>query len=142
MERYNFTVEENPKSEDVEGLIGGLIAYNTSKAEPENYKRLAVFVRDNENRILGGILAHINWRWLFISQLWLADELRGKGYGQKLVAVVEQAAIAEGCRHAHVDTFSFQARGFYEKLGYKVFGVLEDYPKGHSRYYLQKRNLS
>ena len=54
----------------------------------------------------------------------------------------EQEARDRGCSHAHCDTYDFQALPFYQKLGYQVFGQLEDYPAGHTRYFLQKRTLS
>jgi hypothetical protein len=50
----------------------------------------------------------------------------------------EREALARGCKHAWLDTYEFQARGFYEKLGYRCFGELDDYPTGFSRYFMQK----
>ena len=41
-------------------------------------------------------------------------------------------------RHSYLDTFSFQARPMYEKLGYSVFGTLEDHPQGHTQWYMKK----
>jgi hypothetical protein len=52
---------------------------------------------------------------------------------------IEGAAEERGCERAHLDTFSYQARPFYEKLGYRVFGELEDYPPGHTRFFLRKQ---
>ena len=76
--------------------------------------------------------------WLFIRYLWVSEALRGKGIGRKLMADAEARALERGCHSAWVDTFSFQAPGFYPKLGYTVFGEL-DYPPGHKRIFLQKR---
>ncbi len=142
MPNYLITTEDQPAPEDVEFLIGSLIAYNTSRAEPENYRPLTIFVRDEGGRVVGGLRGHTGWGWLFISHLWLSEALRGRDYGTELVREAEREAVARGCRHAHLDTFSFQARGFYEKLGYEVFGSLEDYPEGHTRFFLRKLNLS
>jgi hypothetical protein len=50
----------------------------------------------------------------------------------------EGRAVERGCHSAWVDTFSFQAPGFYRKLGYEVFGEL-DYPPEHKRFFLRKR---
>jgi hypothetical protein len=46
--------------------------------------------------------------------------------------------MRRGCVGVWLDTFSFQARGFYEKLGYRVFGEVADYPPGHTRHFLKK----
>ena len=50
----------------------------------------------------------------------------------------EEVARERGCAGIWLDTFSFQARGFYEKLGYTVFGRIDDYPPGQSRFWLRK----
>jgi GNAT superfamily N-acetyltransferase len=76
--------------------------------------------------------------WLFIRYLWVSDSLRGRGIGRELMAGAEAHALERGCHSAWVDTFSFQAPGFYPKLGYEVFGEL-DYPPGHKRIFLRKR---
>ncbi|MGB0061243.1 GNAT family N-acetyltransferase, partial [Candidatus Binatus sp.] len=73
-----------------------------------------------------------------VSDLWVDPALRGKGYATKLMNAIEQLAIQRGCTNSYLDTFSFQARPLYEKLGYKVFGTLENHPKGHSHYFLKK----
>ena len=140
-EPYQLSIEERPDPQDLQSIINNLIAYNNSQVEPENYQPLAVFLRGAQGQIVGGLIGYTHWEWLFLSHMWLTEELRGEGYGQKLMAAAEREAVARGCRHAYLDTFSFQARAFHEKLGYEVFGTLEDYPAGHTRYFLQKRNL-
>lgn len=51
---------------------------------------------------------------------------------------VEKSAIKKGCELIHLDTFDFQAKDFYLKYGYEIFGVLEDCPEKHKRYYSKK----
>ena len=132
-------LEDEPLSEDVKFLIHGLVTFNDAQAEPENWQRLTLLVRDGNQDVIGGLNGYTHWGWLFVACLWVADELRGQGIGKELIAQAEREAVERGCKHAWLDTFDFQARGFYEKLGYGVFGVLEDFPVGHSRYFLQKR---
>jgi ribosomal protein S18 acetylase RimI-like enzyme len=79
------------------------------------------------------------WDWLSIDLMWIKDDLRGRGYGSRLLTLIEDAARQRGAKHAHLDTFSFQAPGFYKKHGYQVFGELPDFPSGHTRYYLVKQ---
>ena len=90
--------------------------------------------------VVAGILAEVYcWNILHVSILWVKEECRGKGYGSALINYAEDIAIKNGSKLAHLDTFDFQARGLYEKLGYTVFGVLEDCPEGHCRYYMSKK---
>ncbi|MCL2855728.1 MAG: GNAT family N-acetyltransferase [Defluviitaleaceae bacterium] len=76
---------------------------------------------------------------LYIDILWVKEGHRNKGYGAILMKDVEEKAIATGCTLSVVDTYSFQAPGFYEKLGYTVFGTIDDCPvKGHGDFYMSK----
>ena len=88
--------------------------------------------------LIGGAYGYVNWNWLFINLVWLNEAARGGGHGRRLILALEQAARERGCTHAHLDTFSFQARPFYEKLGYEVFSTLDDYPPGHQRFFMKK----
>jgi ribosomal protein S18 acetylase RimI-like enzyme len=76
---------------------------------------------------------------LYISALWVDERLRGHGVGTQLLQAAEQAARARGCQHMSLDSYNFQAPGFYQKHGYEVFAVLEDHPRHHRNYYLRKR---
>jgi GNAT superfamily N-acetyltransferase len=69
----------------------------------------------------------------------LPDALRHQRIGSELMARAEAEARARGCIGVYIDTFSFQARPFYEKHGYTVFAEITDYPPGHSRFFLSKR---
>ena len=75
--------------------------------------------------------------WMYITLLWVSDDLRGQGFGVKLMKAAEKEARRRGIKRAWVDTFSFQARSFYEKLGYEEFGTL-DYPPLHKRHFMRK----
>src|SRR6476660_9852370 len=88
---------------------------------------------------IAGLLGHTLWNGFFISALWVAEAVRRKGIGRQLLARAEELAIQNGCDHIHLDTFDFQARDFYEKNGFQIFGTIQDYPIGHKRYYLVKR---
>jgi N-acetylglutamate synthase-like GNAT family acetyltransferase len=70
--------------------------------------------------------------------MWVQEDLRGNGFGEELLKAVEKEAKEKGAKFAFLDTFSFQAPGFYQKFGYQVFGELPDFPPGHQRFYLTK----
>jgi ribosomal protein S18 acetylase RimI-like enzyme len=95
-------------------------------------------LRDETLAIVAGLSA---WTWgnsLEVLTLWVREDWRGKGHGARLLAAAEAEALARGCRQVHLNTFAFQAPGFYERHGYTVFGVLENYLDGQHRYYLKK----
>jgi GNAT superfamily N-acetyltransferase len=71
--------------------------------------------------------------------MWIKEEVRGRGYGRRLLAMAEDEARQRGAKNAFLDTFSFQAPGFYEHFGYEVFGELGEFPAGHTRYFLRKQ---
>jgi GNAT superfamily N-acetyltransferase len=133
-------IEENCSAEDQERIVRSLVGYNAGQAAAEDYRDLVVLSRLG-GELVGGLIGFTHWNWLFIKQLWVAEEVRGRGVGTELMRAAEQEAVARACLHAHCDTFDFQALPFYQGLGYSVFGQLEDYPVGHTRYFLQKREL-
>jgi GNAT superfamily N-acetyltransferase len=100
---------------------------------------IAFFVRDERGEVLGGLLGNIWAGWLHVGTLGVAAPIRRRGFGRELMQHAEAYAIARGCTNAFLDTFSFQARPFYEKLGYRVFGTLENHPAGHEHYFMAKQ---
>jgi GNAT superfamily N-acetyltransferase len=136
--RLRFDVEDAPSDVDVEVLPNGLEAFNESRwSGHQQWRPLAVFAREG-GRIVAGLAGETYSGWLFTRYLWVSDALRGRGIGRKLMSDAETRALERGCHSAWVDTFSFQAPGFYRKLGYEPFGELA-YPPGHKRIFLQKR---
>lgn len=130
-------------AEDSEFIRQQLIEFNATHL-PEELKHpienISFVVRDEMDRIVGGITGRIFWRTLHINILWVDASLRGLGYGKKLIQQMEEAAIEHECKLITLDTFSFQAPEFYKKLGYEVFGMIEGHPtEEHTQYYLKKK---
>jgi ribosomal protein S18 acetylase RimI-like enzyme len=98
---------------------------------------LDVILLDERSQIVGGLFSTTQWGWLQIGTLWVDEALRGHGYGTRLMAEAEAEAKRCGCAHSRVGTFSLQAKGFYERLGYQVVGQLEEYPPGHTDYLMR-----
>jgi GNAT superfamily N-acetyltransferase len=90
-------------------------------------------------RVVGGLIA-LTWAyWLHINLLWVEENRRGCGLGSRLMAEAERLAVErDGCRHARVETFDFQAPAFYQKLGYELVGSVTDYPPGCTDHILVK----
>lgn len=130
-------IEDDPAPEHVQALTDGLVAYNSAQVDADRPEPLAVFLRVH-GQILAGAEGHTHWRWLRVNRLWVDGTVRRQGAGRQVMTRMEEAARRRGCQAAWLDTFSFQALGFYQRLGYRLFGELTDYPPGHARHFLSK----
>ena len=119
-------------------MVEPLVAYNTDQTGIADFKPLAVVLMDSSGDVIGGLWGRTAYGWLFVELLFVPESLRGQGVGSDLMHRAETEAVARGCHAAWLDTFQFQARGFYERLGYTCFGELTDYPPGFSRYFMKK----
>jgi GNAT superfamily N-acetyltransferase len=137
------TADDFKSAEDgVQAVLEGLGRNITSKTgNMELGRTVQIFIRDKENRVVGGVIGNIFGGWLYVSLLWVEESLRNKGNGTKLLKMIEDEAVKLGCKYAHLDTYSFEARPFYEKHGYVLFATLNNYPEGHSKYFLKKTLL-
>ena len=120
-------------------LWKGLVKFNREQAGPLRYERTVLGVRDRKGRLLGGLILRSYWRESYIELLWLSAPARRAGFGSRLIKEAERRARRHGSRLIHVETFSFQAPGFYEKHGYRRFGSISGSPRGESRHYYVKR---
>jgi GNAT superfamily N-acetyltransferase len=138
-EDYQIVYIEKPE-ESAWGIIGRAIHhYNIQQAGDNQFQRLCFVLQAADQEIVGGVLGELYWEWFHIDLLWVKDELRGRGYGHRLLTRVEVEARHRGANNAYLDTFSFQAPDFYERQGYRVFGELSDFPPGYKRYFLTKQ---
>ena len=88
---------------------------------------------------VGGLVGRTTASWLYVELFWLPETLRGTGLGTRLMMAAEAEAVRRGCIGAHLDTYDYQAPGFCRKLGYEVFGSIDDHPPGHTRFWMRKR---
>ncbi|HVJ52007.1 MAG TPA: GNAT family N-acetyltransferase [Aliidongia sp.] len=136
---YELVILEQPGPEDREAILAPLVRYNQQKAPAVRAEPLVISVRGADGQAMGGLWGRTGYDWLFIELLVVPEALRGQKVGTTIMRQAEAIARERGCIGAWLDTFEFQARGFYEKLGYRVFGEIGDYPRGSARYFLQKR---
>lgn len=137
----NYVIEESTR-EEYGTVNNGIVEYNLSKV-PFTQEPSFISINRVIKGINGEVLAGINsllycWNCLYVDVLWVKEEYRKEGYGSILLNEVEKIAREKGCNLIHLDTFDFQAKDFYLKHGYEVFGVLDDCPMGHKRYYMKK----
>jgi ribosomal protein S18 acetylase RimI-like enzyme len=132
-----FTLHPEPR--DVGVLSDGLDAFNATVPLARDRAKvpLAAFLR-REGRVMGGAYGDTHYGWLYLGYLWVDEPLRGAGWGRRLVGRFEAEGAALGARRVWVDTHGFQAPGFYERLGYREFGRLDDFPPGSVRHFMWK----
>jgi GNAT superfamily N-acetyltransferase len=127
-----------PTPSERDAIIAPLDTFSRDLGFAWRPEPLVLALHDDEGRIIGGAIGDTNWGWLHVTVLAVSHDLRGQGWGTRLMEAMERLARDRGCHHAWVDTFSFQARPFYERLGYRVFGTLPHYPDDQVRYFLAK----
>lgn len=132
-------VEERPSSEHREAILDALIKYNNAEGPPTTALPIAILIRDHSGLVAGGLWGQSLYDWLHIELLVVPDAMRGTGLGSRLLAKAEEVAKARGCVGIWLDTFSFQAPRFYERLGYGTAGLIDDHPIGGARYIMSKR---
>jgi len=134
-----ITLPENPSNEDVKVIYKVLLAFNTDiSGAPENKPFLALLRETDTGETLGGLHGYWFYGWFYIAMLFVPEQLRGKGYGMKLMDEAEKYAVKQGSYGIWLDSYSFQAPEFYEKAGYEKFGELPNFPAGHSRVFYRK----
>ncbi|MGG4664291.1 GNAT family N-acetyltransferase [Providencia vermicola] len=135
-----ITHEVSPKDRDE--LLAGLRSFNIQFLDASRFGQLGVYFKDDDGVMQGGLIATIRANWLCIDYLWVSESARNEGIGSQLMQAAEHEASKVGCLHSLVDTFSFQALPFYQKLGYIQQMSLPDFPEtGMQSHYLTKMNL-
>jgi ribosomal protein S18 acetylase RimI-like enzyme len=141
---FRITLTETVDLESREFIRRQLRAFNDTRSEHHRAIRSAeptpldIVIRNEVGEIVGGLIASTYWGWLEVNVLWVAEELRSLGYGRTLLRMAEAEARTRGCSHVMLTTYSFQARGFYEKEGCRVAGEMADYPPGAAYYWMRK----
>lgn len=140
MEKPQITLTDSPDEMFLDQITRLLSQFNeVSSGRLYDGRRLAIVMRHPENKeTLGGLWGSTSYSYLHVDAVFVPEPMRGKGLGRRLIREAENEAIQRGCIGAWLDTFSFQSCAFYEKLGYKVFGQLNDNPPGHTRFFLKK----
>ena len=139
-EIHKITFHEIPPPEDLRVIREGYDRDTEKLIGEEGRRELAFFVRDGDGEVVGGINGvYSNYGWLWIGLLWVKEDLRGQGSGSQLMARIEEEARSNGCTNAYLNSFSFQAVGFYQKLGDRIYGELDDFPPGQQVCALTKR---
>lgn len=139
MANFSFEVTVGrPKARDYRILSDGMLKYHAQQGHQRASEVVNIFLKDNEKKMRGGVIVTILWNGMEINSLWVDEPWRGQGWGRRLVEAAENEGRKRGCTFAYTNTFTWQAPGFYEKLGYKIYGKLDDFPPGNTLTYYTK----
>ena len=133
---WQLSVSERDDDRRRRDVARALSGHNGQEGYPDDWQPLSVFAHApsrwpwHRGRLVGGLNGGTAWGWLYVSHLWVEAVARHRGLGSSLMAEAEALARARGMRGAHLTTASFQARDFYEKQGYRLFGQLDEMPPG------------
>jgi GNAT superfamily N-acetyltransferase len=135
-----YHIEVDHELEEIDVVIEGLRHFNSSYFGNQKSIHFAVYLKDEKNQVVGGIVAWMRpgIKLLYIDTIWISEPMRKKGYGKKLMLAAEAEGKKNGCTHSQVDTMSFQAEPFYQKLGYKRIGVVNKLYGEHDSIFLRK----
>ncbi len=137
----NYIMKES-NAEESDLIVDKIVEYNLSKVplkQEIDFLWINRVIEDLKGEIVAGILSKMYcWNCLYIDTLWVKEECRKEGLGSKLLKEVEKIAKENDCHLIHLDTFDFQAKDFYLKHGFEIFGTLDECPQGHKRYYMKK----
>jgi GNAT superfamily N-acetyltransferase len=115
-----------------------LLRFNQERAGPFHDVRLVLTARGAANELFGGLVGLGFWNGLFIDLLWVDEPARRRGIGTALMRAAESEARERGWQVCFLSSWTFQAPGFYRRLGYEPFGELKGMPPGHSRTWFAK----
>jgi GNAT superfamily N-acetyltransferase len=138
MNDVSISVGDAAPPDAIETIRAGLSGFNEAEVGPAERRDLFVVTRDEQGRMVGGIIAYTGWGWLFTQWLWIDEAHRGQGLAAKLLAAAEAEARARGCHSAWIDTFNPKALSAYRKAGYTVFGELPNFVAGRTRSFLSR----
>lgn len=136
---YETTFDPSPELSST--IERGLHEHNLAVLGPEviyNYTRFAAAARGSDGQAAGGLLGQFIWNFLVVDVLWVSPEARGQDIGTHLLQMAESAARQRAVDFIILETTSFQARDFYLKNGFEVYGQLEGRPRGHTWYHMKK----
>ena len=136
--QYDLVVEPGESKELWAAVRRGIREADPPDVGARDWAPIYLSLRDPAGGIVGGLYGATMWRWLTVDGLWVDETLRGRGLGSRLLEAAEAAAVERGCRGSRLGTFDFQARAFYERHGYVVYGELRGLPPGHTHYEMRK----
>jgi GNAT superfamily N-acetyltransferase len=140
MKEVEFRIESvDHQAEAIQFLDDKVYEFNAAAINQYDGNLFTKIIRDQDHNIIAGISG---WTWAMVSEitlLWVKEEYRNNGLGKMLLKAAEDEIIKKGCATILLRSYSFQAPLFYEKNGYKIVYILDDFPNSYKHYNLVKR---
>lgn len=137
-DNYQIAIDHKAKTEHIQEVQKGVVDFN--KPFLGDKSRFCIFLKNGADEVVGGVSGYMwpDQKLLYLEHVYVHESLRGRGHGTKLMLEAEQEAIRHGCKSIVLDTFSFQAEGFYQKLGYERIGFIENHIGAFDHIFLRK----
>jgi len=131
-------LEDDPDDKTLTAMLAGLRAFNADAVSGVTSHRITAAIRDDDGALHGGVIGRLAGDSVYVEAVWADDAARGQGLGTEAMRLVEDEARRLGAREAWLYTMSFQAKPFYEKLGYTQFAELPWMGGRHARHFMRK----
>ena len=128
-----------PEKSDVMTLQNMIRTYNRQNFETANQTDFAIYIKDDNENVMGGISGKIFGNWMDIDYLVIHESLRKNGLGRELLQKAEDLALRSNCKNIFLYTFDFQGKDFYPKFGFKEVYVKREYPLTGSEHFFVKK---
>ncbi|USD38892.1 MULTISPECIES: GNAT family N-acetyltransferase [Ferrimonas] len=138
MDSLQFTQVAPPNDNEIAALKQGLTGFNDAVSGSLQHEKIACFIKNSCDDIVGGIAGEVKLGWLHVDGIWVQECQRRQGAGSRLLAQLEGYAHAKGAHGIHIKTTNFMALEFYQQHSYEVFAKLEDMPPGYVSFFLKK----
>ena len=138
MDDLDLVFDPLPGEDLVRFVTDNVVSVNFARTGLSAWHPVNFFLKSSRGEVMAGLTGYVWGGWLHVNFLWVTEMLRGHGHGTRLMDAAETMARERGATGATLETFSFQAPGFYQRRGYTVCGQIEDYPPGHTKFILRK----
>jgi len=133
-----LALETDAANEVFDALMAGMKAFNAAAVPGLNAHKIVAAIRDDADKVVGGVIGRLAGDSVYMEIVYTDESVRGTGLGARMMALAEAEAKRLGAREAWLYTMSFQARPFYEKLGYTQFAELDWLDGTHKRHFMRK----
>lgn len=116
----------------------GIIDYNAPFFGSNPSQPFTIYIKDLKSEVIAGLTGFYKGKYVRVDLFWVHNEYRHQGLGKKLILKLEEFSKTKGCYYIQLDTFDFQARPFYEKLGFECIGTISRWVEDRDCHFMRK----